>query len=131
MFARLWRRRPLEGATNNLEGFTKSTPTNEGDLLALIATTKDTGFGRANQIYESEIQGLAAPVFDHTGHLAGAVAVASVASRFTADLEHTIKSELIIAAREITRNWGGTIPAAIEAAWAKSVKHPNALETTS
>jgi len=121
----------LQAAINNLEGFTKATPTTEDDLLPLISAIKDTGFGRADQIFEAEIQGLAAPVFDHTGHLAGAVAVASVASRFNANLEQTIKAELIIAAREITRNWGGAIPDTIEAAWAKSVTHPNALETNS
>lgn len=121
----------FDAAISNLEGFTKTTPTNEDDLRTLIAPIKDTGFGHANQSYEAEIQGLAAPVFDHTGHLAGAVAVASVASRYNADLELTIKPELIIAAREITRNWGGAIPATIEAAWAKSVTHPNTLETTS
>lgn len=121
----------LDAAIGNLEGFTAMTPTTASDLSALIEGVRETGFGRANRIYEDEIQGVAAPVFDHTGRLAGAVAVASVASRFTDDLKHIIKSELIIAAREITRNWGGAIPAHIEAVWAKSVTSPHALETTS
>lgn len=121
----------LKAALIKLDGFTDTTPTTEEDLRALVGTIRETGFGHGNQSYEAEIQGLAAPVFDHSEHLAGAVAVASVASRFNADLEHTIKSELIIAARAITRNWGGTIPATIEAAWAASVKHPHVLETTS
>lgn len=121
----------LEAAAANLEGFTSTTPTTQSDLSALIEDIRETGFAYANQSFEAEIQGVAAPIFDHTGYLAGAVAVASVASRFTADLEHTIKSKLIIAARDITRNWGGTIPAPIESAWTKTVIHPNALETTS
>ncbi|KPA22933.1 Transcriptional regulator KdgR [Shimia sp. SK013] len=120
----------LEAAVANLEGFTASTPTTHSDLAALIETARETGFACANQSYESEIQGIAAPIFDHTGHLAGAVAVASVASRHTAELEHTIKSELITAAREITRNWGGKIPTQIEAVWAKSDTTPNALDST-
>lgn len=121
----------LKAAVAKLEPFTDTTPTSREDLSALVDTVRDTGFGRGNRSYEAEIEGFAAPVFDHNGCLAGAVAVASVASRLTAELEHTIKSQLIIAAREITRNWGGTLPAAIEAAWAKSVRPPNVLETTS
>lgn len=121
----------LDAATANLESFTSATPKTRADVLTKIEEIRGTGFSHANRSYEAEIQGLAAPVFDHTGHLAGAVAVASVASRFTDDLERTIRSELIIAAREISRNWGGTSPASLEAAWAKSVTHPNALEPTS
>ena len=109
----------LTSALAHLEEFTKTTPTNKVALATL---------GWANQSYESEIQAFAAPVFDHTGQFAGAVAVACVASRFTHDLKHTIKSELILAAREITRNWGGTIPPAIEAAWAKSITQHQASE---
>lgn len=122
--AKLW-----ETAVSKLEGFTTTTPTTESDLLALIDGVRKSGFGHSDQSYEDEIQGIAAPVFDHTGHLAGAVAVACVASRLTPDLEQTINSELIIAAREISRSWGGTIPAHIEAAWAKSVTHPHTPET--
>ncbi|SLN10406.1 IclR family transcriptional regulator [Pseudooctadecabacter jejudonensis] len=118
-------------AVASLSGFTAATPTTQTDLAALVSSIRDTGFGRANQTYEAEIQSLSAPVFDHSGHLAGAVAVASVATRFTPDLEQLIKSELVTAARNITRNWGGTIPPGIEAAWARSLTHSNALERTS
>ena len=97
----------------------------------LVETARTSGLGTANQTYEDGIRGLSAPIFDHTGHFAGAVAVACVASRYTSDLEQLIKSELIRAAREITQNWGGTTPPVIEAAWAGSVASSNALETVS
>lgn len=115
-------------ALANLEAFTATTPTTEAELKALVATVRDTGFGRANQSFANETHGLSAPVFDHSGQLAGAIAVACVATRLTPDLEQTIKSELVIAARDITRNWGGAIPAQIEAAWAVSLSNPNTLE---
>lgn len=118
-------------ATQSLRGFTATTPTNEQDLARLVDSVRSTGFGRGAQSYEDDIQGMSAPVFDQTGHLAGAVAVACVASRFTPDLEHAIRSELIVAAREITRNWGGTIPPRIEEAWARTVTPPNALDPAS
>lgn len=113
------------------ERFTATTPTTPGDLSALVASARDSGFARANQTYEAEIQGISTPIFDHTGLFAGAVSVASVASRFSSDLEHTIKTELTIASREITHNWGGSLPARIEAAWAKSLSRSNALDTAS
>ena len=119
----------FEAALSKLESFTATTPTNETDLRKLVESIRDTGLGRAQQSYEDEIEGLSAPVYDHSGHFAGAVAVASVASRFTADLERIIKSELIIAARKITRSWGGMIPTPIESAWARNV--PNTLEKIS
>lgn len=117
-------------AAAHMEEFTDYTPTNAVELMALVNAIRTTGFGRGNRSYEAEIQGLSAPLFDHSGQLAGAVAVACVASRFTPELERKIKSELMIAAREVTRNWGGTLPAHIEAAWARSLLHPNELEPT-
>ncbi len=121
----------LDVAIETLGGFTAKTPITANDLTGLVDDIRTTGFGCANQYYEDGIRALATPIFDHTGHFAGAVAVACVAARFTADLERTIKSELIITTREITRNWGGKIPPAIEAAWATSDLHPQALERTS
>lgn len=120
----------LRAAQANLHAYTAKTPVIKAALLDLASTIRRTGFAHGDQSYETEIQGLAAPVFDQTGHLAGAVAVASVAARFTPDLEQTIKSELIVAARSITRNWGGVIPAAIETAWAMALSPANTLETT-
>lgn len=117
-------------ALANMTKFTETTPTAKNDLQEIVATVRETGFSRANQSFEAEIYGMAAPLFDHTGGLAGAISVATVASRLTENLEEIIQSELISAAREISRNWGGTIPTQIEAAWAKSHTHKHALETT-
>lgn len=118
-------------AAQDLERFTANTPTDTDGLTSLVDAARAPGIGRAYKSYAEETYGLSAPVFDHTGHFAGAVAVASVATRFTPKLEQTILAELIIAAREITRNWGGVIPAHVEAAWALSVKLSNAMEPAS
>lgn len=121
----------MEGAADTLETFTATTPVEKPRLVSMVEAIRRTGIGRANKTYAEETYGLSAPLFDHTGHFAGAVAVASVAARVTEALEHTITAELVIAAREITRNWGGTIPEHVEAAWARSVPQPKATETAS
>lgn len=110
-------------AAANLEHFTETTPTTREDLAALVDTVRKTGFSCANQTYETEIYGVSAPIFDHSDLFAGTVTVASVASRFTPELERKIKAHLVAASREITRNWGGTVPAGIEAAWATHLSH--------
>lgn len=120
----------LTAALATLESFTARTPASAEDLRAVMQQARACGFASADQSYEDGIRGVAAPVFDHTGHFAGAIAVACVATRFTPDLARTIQSELILAAREITRNWGGQIPKDIEAAWANSLASPTAMEPT-
>ena len=121
----------MDVALNELQSFTDTTATTSKDLDALVEAIRNTGFGRADRSFEDEVQGLSAPIFDQTGHFAGAVSVASVAARFTPDLERIIKTQLVIAARQISNNWGGTVPAHIETIWAKHLTPTHALETAS
>ena len=109
----------IDVALNELQPFTRTTATTLEDLQAMVEAIRNTGFGRADRSFEDDVQGLSAPIFDQTGHFAGAVSVASVAARFTPDMERIIKTQLVITARQISNNWGGTIPAQIEAIWAK------------
>lgn len=118
-------------ACENLSSYTETTPTTPDALQALITTARDTGFGCSDGLFESEIYSLSAPIFDQTGAFAGAVSVASVASRFTPDLEQITKTELITASRDITKSWGGIIPPAIENAWSTTMASQQKLETTS
>ena len=121
----------MDVALNELQPFTETTATTSKDLDALVEAIRNTGFGRGDRSFEDEVQGLSAPIFDQTGHFAGAVSVASVAARFTPDLERIIKTQLVIAARQISNNWGGTVPAPIETIWAKHLTPTHALETAS
>ena len=109
----------IDVALNELQPFTRTTATTLEDLQAMVEAIRNTGFGRADRSFEDDVQGLSAPIFDQTGHFAGAVSVASVAARFTPDMERIIKTQLVITARQISNNWGGTVPAQIEAIWAK------------
>lgn len=118
-------------AQENMQVFTSNTAKTSQDLEHHIHATREAGFGRSNRSFEDEIHGISAPVFDQTGHFAGAVSVASVATRFTPELEQIIQQNLITASREITRNWGGHIPNFIEALWAKPLSSSYELETAS
>jgi len=104
-------------ACASLDRFTDTTPVTADELAREVARVRETGFGHAPGLFEREITSLAAPIFDQTGEFAGAVAVASVASRLTSELETTIKAHLAKTSRVITRNWGGVLPAAIEGLW--------------
>lgn len=109
----------IDVALNELQPFTRTTATTSEDLHAMVEAIRNTGFGRADRSFEDDVQGLSAPIFDQTGHFAGAVSVATVAARFTPDMERIIKTQLVITARQISNNWGGTVPTQIEAIWAK------------
>ncbi|MBM1634596.1 IclR family transcriptional regulator [Sulfitobacter mediterraneus] len=118
-------------AVAKLQTFTDRTIASKEALQQTVAAVRQSGFGRSDRCYEDDIQGVSAPVFDQSGRFAGAVSVACVASRFTPELEAKVKKQLINASRDITRNWGGAVPAEIEAAWAGSLSRSNVLENTS
>ncbi|MGY3439712.1 MULTISPECIES: IclR family transcriptional regulator [unclassified Marinovum] len=121
----------FDAACENLERYTDKTPTTPAILRTIIDNACETGFGRSDGRFESEIHSLAAPVFDQSGEPCGAVSVASVASRTTPDLERIVKTELITASRDITKSWGGVIPAAIEQAWSSAIASQQGSEPTS
>ena len=115
-------------AIQELPRYTSTTPRTKEELSNTVSEVAQTGFGRAKKTFEDEIEGIAVPVFDQTGQYAGSVAIACVASRFDCNSEHTIKTELVLAAHEISRNWGGRIPSHIEATWTQSLSTSDILE---
>lgn len=121
----------FDAACETLDRYTDKTPTTPDTLGTIIDAARNAGFGRSDGGFESEIHSLSAPLFDQTGEFCGAVTVASVASRSTPELEQIIKTELATASREITKNWGGVIPAAIEHTWSCVLASQQTVETTS
>ncbi len=119
----------IDIAAQTMLAFTSNTVTTPEALKRAVHSARDTGFGKSDRSFEDEIFSLSAPIFDQTGSFAGAVSVASVATRITPSLDRTIRQNLILASREITRNWGGTLPRSIEAAWAHTLSQE--LEPTS
>jgi DNA-binding IclR family transcriptional regulator len=111
----------LDIAKKKLTRFTPNTITSADALNESIRNTRASGFGRAAGSFETDVYSLATPVFDQTELFAGTVSCASVATRFTTELEHTVKSQLIKASRQITYNWGGKVPEHIEHTWAQAL----------
>lgn len=114
----------LDVACENLERFTQHTLKSRSALTDAVEETRSNGFGCANRTFEDEVYSLAVPLFDQTGRVAGAVSLASVASRFTPEADLNIRHNLVSAAHEITRNWGGTIPSALEQRWVAALQIP-------
>ncbi|WP_146348010.1 IclR family transcriptional regulator [Phaeobacter marinintestinus] len=121
----------IDVAASRLQVFTSTTVKTVDELARTVESVGDTGFGHTNSSFEQDVHSLAAPVFDQTGRLAGCVSVASVASRCTSYLVRRIQENLMQASRDITRNWGGTIPDSIEASWARSLNLHPTLEPAS
>ncbi len=112
----------MDTAIVHLHPFTAQTATTQDAVAALTKLAQETGFAESKGSFESDIHSIAVPVFDHQGQLAGTVAVAGVANRMTPELEQKTRTGLVKASRDITRNWGGTIPSHIDVLWRKSLE---------
>lgn len=121
----------LATTSADLDDYTANTLKTRAALDAAIATTRLNGFARADRSLETDVHSLAAPLFDHTGRFAGAVSVASVASRMTPALDHLVQSQLVIASRSITSHWGGIVPDPVENAWATALPLSHKLDASS
>ena len=100
-----------------LERYTAHTIDSPRALEVKLEQIRAEGFAVSAQGFELGVHGIAVPVFEGLGQVAGAVAVASVAARMTPELEHRIKQGLIEASRQITANWGGRTPASLDRIW--------------
>lgn len=105
----------------NPEVFTARTPSTAQDVAGAVAQARETGFARSDRHFGEDTHSISAPIFDQTGLFAGAVSVACVATRFSPELEACVTQNLVVAARDITRNWGGLLPYSVEAAWARTL----------
>ncbi len=97
--------------SRKLTAITGTTPVTRDDLAARIALTRGRGYSVADQTFESEVHGLAMPIFGPDGFACGALAVAVPSSRVTPAYERSILAALAPAAREATLGLGGRLPA--------------------
>lgn len=93
-----------------LTAVTGTTPTTREALALQIQRARTRGWAVADQTYESEVYGLAVPIFGADGFACGALAVAVPSSRVTPAYERNILSALAPAALDATRGLGGRVP---------------------
>ena len=82
-------------------------------LRAAIEAARHNGFALASRVFEDEVIGIAAPLFDSAGLAMGTIAVASLASRFTGKTKLEIAAKVLTAAIHVTRAMGGEPHAAV------------------
>ena len=114
----------LKAALKKLDRYTDKTHTTPTELNNAIQAARQLGFGIIDQAYEEGVFGIGVPLFDSSNNVAGAVAVASVATRVSTESIDIIKRELIVAARQITHSWGGSIPEELDLRWEETLSSP-------
>jgi len=97
----------LEGP---LAAYTDATPVEREAVQTLIAAAHARGVSVTNQTFETEVVGIAAPIFDGLGAACGAVAVATPASRMDDARAATIGAAVRDAAISLTRESGAEPP---------------------
>jgi IclR family transcriptional regulator, acetate operon repressor len=91
-------------------GFTTTTPTSPQDVLAAVTTTRAKGFAVSDQSFETDVYGIAAPLFSASGFACGAVAVATPAHRMSREVKARTIASVMDAAVHITRRMGAEPP---------------------
>jgi IclR family acetate operon transcriptional repressor len=95
---------------------TARTVVDPSQIRARLEQVRAKGSIAADQTYETEVYGIAAPLFGHDGAATGAVGVATPRSRITDALEAAIHAAVRRAAVDITRGLGGAVDPVLEQA---------------
>ena len=87
--------------------YTDKTPAHQGTLDTAIKKSRNEGLGRAHNTFEEDVVGTAIPIIGLGDKPIGALAVASVASRYDVALGARIDAALQSAAKDLARQMGG------------------------
>ncbi|PLS22906.1 IclR family transcriptional regulator [Neptunicoccus cionae] len=90
----------------SLERITSETPLERESVLALVEQARTAGHSVMFGTFETDVVGMAAPVFDNTDTVCGAVAVATPMSRFDDRVRDCIALNINEAAQAISRLYG-------------------------
>lgn len=95
-----------------LDVFTSRTIKTKEAYRRLVLQAAKVGYAEADQSFEDEVYGLAAPFFGPDGWARGAVAVATPCHRLTSDAKALIVGSVMKAALDLTRRLGHEPPVA-------------------
>jgi IclR family transcriptional regulator, acetate operon repressor len=105
---------PAENVTSilkqKLKKYTDNTTISTSDIAKAIEQTRARGYAVSDQSYESDVYGIAAPLFGHGGLACGAVAVATPAHRMTREIRNSTAVHVMEAATSISRKMGSEPP---------------------
>jgi IclR family acetate operon transcriptional repressor len=91
----------------NLNAHTTHTIVTPDRLRRHIADVRKRGYAISVRGFDSDVIGIAAPVFDWSGRAIATIAVASVATRLSEAKRREVAQSVIAAASEVTRAMGG------------------------
>lgn len=90
----------------SLESFTSNTLTEPQQLWEKIQETREKFYAISYEEVDPGINGVAAPVFDHRGKVAGSIAMAGPSYRFVGEKLQTVATQIRDAARTISAQIG-------------------------
>ncbi|MCX2721095.1 IclR family transcriptional regulator [Roseibium salinum] len=94
----------------DLQAFTANTIVDPDTLSMRIEEVRHSGFSYSDRAFDGEVTSQAAPIFDETSEVIGALSVAVPAVRAHEERLRTIATALTAAARSATRSLGGSYP---------------------
>jgi IclR family transcriptional regulator, acetate operon repressor len=94
-----------------LAAYTPHTAVTPEAVESAVQNVRKHGYAISDQSFESDVFGIAAPVFSDVGYACGAIAVATPAHRMTHDIEAEILGHVLNAALALTRRMGAEPPA--------------------
>jgi IclR family transcriptional regulator, acetate operon repressor len=97
---------------HKLTGFTPATPTTAQDVMSAVNLARAKGYAISDQSYETDVCGIASPLFAASGYACGAVAVATPAHRMSREVKARTIAAVMEAAVLITRRMGAEPPRA-------------------
>lgn len=93
-------------AAGRFRRFTDRTITDPQRLRALLTEIRRDGFHIAAQDLDEDAAGVAAPIFDHDGRIAGAISLAAPLSRMNPSAMERLADQVRAATSEISRQLG-------------------------
>ncbi len=115
----------MPSALETMRRFTSTTPTTAKALHQAVDFAKAKGVAIADQTYEEGVRSIAAPLFDQSGHVAGAVAIAGLVGRMTPDRDPEAARAVTMASLQISESWGGKVPDALQDLWKRNWGNPS------
>ena len=100
-----------------LPRLTAATETAPEVLSARLPAIRANGYSETASTFETDVHGIAVPLFDARAACVGALAVATPVPRMTVDLHARILAEVTGAGARITLLWGGRLPPELANLW--------------